>query len=953
MTDPINMADTDTGDPNGRRRDNGIPNISTEEDKHGRRGSRESLGEERGQEMDTSGSVATGDSWGSGDATDRATPGYTDMESGWDDELDSADMDTGEDLSQASVEDGYKADIGDKSQDSDDVEMFIGNPDTEDPIYMRSSTQQVICAPKPQVTPQGPIPDSNSTVGSESSTQKRKKDDLSKTKGELGNSPAETKTPKTGGLGEERCIEDATMDLEKTEWEEEVTDKRPEGEGHDITPTQTNPRLREEEESTTKDRDGNKAGYDRVRRTVNPRDLEETFNEQKQKTFEDMYKDPNEWPELQLQLDENEQFRRDGYHRQRVRNTTPGRGGGLKNREQMGGLEKYGAAGPGNKKDETTKEGATHDRNEGEDNLTDSSDNGTETSREENDVLEKEKDGNGASAMEAIPIGYANAAKGEQSRLVTHEKVKEKYETMFEATFTTSDAYPLQPQIKDDTIALQEALMDILERAREVDRKAKINTWHGSTNAPTIKKTQDIPVQHALLRKYMSHVYTDRRVRQGRNSGWRIRITTSVTAEEFLHYWNISKREFTEIDFVTLRKAPLQHTSYHAAGYFLNSSEGQITTQLTEELNKEMKCVINIEHRTAALDREASERYWREAKRAATDSVYNFDRQKLFRHAPFAQQVYVADRNSAVYAAGYLHEKYGKHTADGQYPRMPDGTRMRFIPASAYLDMTGRRRAADLFAQHIHFQSHSTYAPIPIRNPMQKFPSQNNRSMQELVLDLLCEEIDNEPYFRHLRPKYFRNFKTKEYEVSIHNEMFQPAMNILRHLKEELTKRYDAEVGEALMERDDTETEGQYETTTASFSGISLETDDRYMNGKGKFIIVGLEKVQNTQTSLQDRRRVDEDRSLNPRSTGSGMSGHTGQTVPENSTQQKEWDPGEPMSTSTSTTEWTRVESTRSKQQQPTKTGTFYKLVNPDRRENESRGSTPTRSPTGKGRLYQ
>ena len=167
-----------------------------------------------------------------------------------------------------------------------------------------------------------------------------------------------------------------------------------------------------------------------------------------------------------------------------------------------------------------------------------------------------------------------------------------------------------------------------------------------------------------------------------------------------------------------------------------------------------MKCEINIEHRTAALDREASERYWREAKREASDLVYNFDRQKLFRHAPFAQQVYVADRNSAVYAAGYLHEKYGKHTSDGQYPRMPDGTRMRFIPASAYLDMTGRRRAADLFAQHIHFQSHSTYAPIPIRDPMQKFPSQNNCSMQELVLDLLCEEIDNEPYFRHLQPKY-------------------------------------------------------------------------------------------------------------------------------------------------------------------------------------------------------
>ena len=123
------------------------------------------------------------------------------------------------------------------------------------------------------------------------------------------------------------------------------------------------------------------------------------------------------------------------------------------------------------------------------------------------------------------------------------------------------------------------------------------------------------------------------------------------------------------------------------------------------------------------------------------------------------------------------------------------------------------------------------------------------------------------------------------------------------------------------------------------------------MNGKGKFIIVGLEKVQHSQPSLQEIRRTEEDRSLNPRSTGSGMSGHTGQTVPEHNMPQKEWDPGERASTATSTTGWTRVESSISGKQR-SRQGTYYKLVKPIETNTGSRGSTPTRSSTAQGRIY-
>ena len=425
-------------------------------------------------------------------------------------------------------------------------------------------------------------------------------------------------------------------------------------------------------------------------------------------------------------------------------------------------------------------------------------------------------------------------------------------------------------------------MIAIIARAREVNNKAKINTWFDKTDGPTITKTADIPATYQEIRRYMNHTFNDRRVRPGKNNGWRIRITSSVKADEFVHYWNLSKREFTRVEYITLRKAPIQCTKYHTAGYLLNSSDGQLVEQLESDLQKELGFPVGIGYRSAALDKKSSEHYWKQARKQATDQMKNLDLQKMFQRAPFVQQIYVGTRQEAVTAAGYLHEKYGRQTEDGQYARFPDGTRMRFIPASIYLDMPGRQQAADLFQQQVHFQKGPLWAPLPIRDPTQRFPNQGNRTMQELILDLLCDEKDQEPYFRHLKRKWFRNYNIVEYEVSIHNEMHGQAATILRSLKRVLTEKYDESVGQALQEREEIVLDGQYDAGTASFSGISLETDDRYMNGKGKFIIEGIERLNTQEKNLSNIRGAPgEERSINPRSSASNMSGQTGFTVPE------------------------------------------------------------------------
>ena len=485
-----------------------------------------------------------------------------------------------------------------------------------------------------------------------------------------------------------------------------------------------------------------------------------------------------------------------------------------------------------------------------------------------------------ATSIEGPNYLQAVADGGRQTRIRTHAKTRERYETVFEVAFNVPRNFPQNPTERDEADIMTEKLDAIGRRAKIVDRRARINACMETTDAPTINKVFDIPVKHHELAKYLRHMYSDRRIRGGRNSGWKVRITTSIPSEEFLHYWEISKREHTSLEYVTLRKAPMQTATYHIAGYMLNSSDGQITDELERALKAELGCEIGIQHRPAPLDKRTSDDFWNQAKKEATDNYGNVDRRKLFQHAPFALGIYAETRQNALLVAEKMHNKYGKQTEDGQYPRLPDGTRMRFVPASIYLDMAGRSKAGELFKQQIFFQNNVTLAPIPIRDPNRRFEEHHNRTMQELILDLLCAEKSKEPFFRHLKPKYFRNFKTREYMVSIHNEMYHEAANVLRNLKQVLTDKYSAEVGDALMDRHENEPEmGSHQGATASFSGISLDVSDRYLNGQGNFVILGIEKIG---TNLDQVRGHGEDaRSLQLRSTASDMTGHTGNTIPE------------------------------------------------------------------------
>jgi hypothetical protein len=231
-----------------------------------------------------------------------------------------------------------------------------------------------------------------------------------------------------------------------------------------------------------------------------------------------------------------------------------------------------------------------------------------------------------------------------------------------------------------------------------------------------------------------------------------------------------------------------------------------------------------------------------------------------------------------------MSKAYGTPGEDGQYPRLPDGSRMRFVAASIYLDMQGRATAASLFPQQVKFQTSEVTATIPVKDPQQRFEKHENKTMQQLILDLKDPDMGDEPFFRHLRKKFHWNYKTQEYEVSIHGQMLNRSIEVLKNLKNILMEKYGQEVGDALAYMDAEEGKQDLMSRDGGMSGITLSTEDRYLNGPAQFIIEGLENVKiGKEETLKDiRQEQDDTDTMNLRSTaGSDMTGQTGLTVPD------------------------------------------------------------------------
>ena len=102
-----------------------------------------------------------------------------------------------------------------------------------------------------------------------------------------------------------------------------------------------------------------------------------------------------------------------------------------------------------------------------------------------------------------------------------------------------------------------------------------------------------------------------------------------------------------------------------------------------------------------------------------------------------------------------------------------------------------------------------------------------------------------------------------KYQVSPHKEIYAEARKMIINLEEELRKRYRDKVAVEVLTQDNKE-EGisSGSRTIYSMSALTLDTNDRYLNGSAPFIIEGMKNIMTNETppALAAQKAQEEDK---------------------------------------------------------------------------------------------
>ena len=373
-----------------------------------------------------------------------------------------------------------------------------------------------------------------------------------------------------------------------------------------------------------------------------------------------------------------------------------------------------------------------------------------------------------------------------------------------------------------------------------------------------IESSKDIPTNMMMMRKYLRHEEEKdgrpykRGFRYGRNAKWRLNINfKKVSGEEFLHYWNESKKVYDTSNFIVLKPAAMQAENSYGLGSFVNSSEKQFTKELNKGLTKELGWAVELNFRDAPATYSTIDGFWKEAKHKG-----GRDMKAVYALAPQAMTVHckassVSVRNNLVKE---LQRRYGGHDELGRYNQLPDGSRMRFVPAENRTPMIQRHMLKTLLATHIKLKSNAQTIDFPYECDMSTTfkdePTTNGKTLGKLILELESKDpkFNNEPIFRHFCHSWNKEFKDYGKTVSVHPAMVPMAVEALRTLPTIMKDIHGEAVARALkpaVSRWRSQIDELEPAESEAGGGWVIDEYDRYgAQGGGNFVITGMTEIQ-------------------------------------------------------------------------------------------------------------
>lgn len=167
-------------------------------------------------------------------------------------------------------------------------------------------------------------------------------------------------------------------------------------------------------------------------------------------------------------------------------------------------------------------------------------------------------------------------------------------------------------------------------------------------------------------------------------------------------------------------------------------------------------------------------------------------------NAPYTLVVYVTRIQYVLNARRKLYNKYGKLTKDKEWPKMPDGSRLRFIPMfrGDIDDEKMKTKLLHTLLQQAQSKARDVSFDIDIYDIHDRKSYLGTRSMDDIIHIAVSNEDEggNIPIFKHIARRWTPNAIKIEYQVVVQNTMIDKATKFLRKMRNTLKENFGDEI---------------------------------------------------------------------------------------------------------------------------------------------------------------
>ena len=355
---------------------------------------------------------------------------------------------------------------------------------------------------------------------------------------------------------------------------------------------------------------------------------------------------------------------------------------------------------------------------------------------------------------------------------------------------------------RNKTEEYRRVLIRAIEIANKFDTEVKLLPWRiiGKAIVTPIHINDLYKFNHDQLMEYLNiQSEVNQMALDKMCHGFGINFKTKDCVNTFIDKWNSSKfnlrREIKSKGWISVRRAEVQkHHNAIPIGFFQGSSENGVYEVLNNELSAHIGVEVEMSFQNI-YQRGVTGQFWERAKKEAQkqgeEGTREF-RKRKFSLAPSGLIVYVYRNSDIDKALAMLVKLYSKETQKKEWPRLPDGSRMKFVPLviGPINNTKVKRQLTKRINWHITAKALEETMDLPLTDIFTKHQYLKGQSLAYILQGIMSKEIQGATVFRHVTKKWTINPDDKEYEITAHYHMRNEANAFMKNIESFLKDNY-------------------------------------------------------------------------------------------------------------------------------------------------------------------